>query len=63
MQRAMRKKILLVLENRFGPVPDDVRAAVQRIQDVFSLDAMAGMTPRCLNLDAFRRGLSAHVKT
>jgi hypothetical protein len=51
------KTILRFLEGRFGPVPEDVQAAVQRIQDESALDAMTLLAARCPHIDAFRRGL------
>jgi hypothetical protein len=51
------KDILRFLEGRFGPVPEDIRAAVQRIQDESTLDTMILLAARCPDLDAFRKGL------
>ena len=51
----MHKGILLVLESRFGPVSDDVRAAVRRIQVESALDAMTVLAARCPDVDAFCR--------
>jgi hypothetical protein len=57
MHKAMHKSILRFLEGRFGPVPEDIRAAVQRIQGESALDAITLQAARCPDLDAFRRGL------
>jgi hypothetical protein len=53
-----QNSILLVLEGRFGSVPEDIRAAVRRTQDQPALRAMTLLAARCPDLDAFRRGLS-----
>jgi hypothetical protein len=61
--KAMHESILLVLEGRFGPVPEDVRAAVQGVQGQSALRAMTSLAARCPDLDAFRRELpSADAK-
>ena len=49
--------ILLFLESRFGSVPEDVRTAVQRVQDASALRAMTVLAARSPDIDAFRRGL------
>jgi hypothetical protein len=59
MHEAMRESILLVLESRFGPTPDDIRAAVQRIQGQSTLRAVTSLAARCPDLDTFRRELPA----
>jgi len=56
---AMHRSILLVLESRFGQIPDDVRTAVRRIQDESALDAMTVLAARCLDVDAFGRDLTS----
>jgi len=60
--KAMHKTILRFLEGRFGPVPEDVRVAVQHIENESALDAMALLAARCPDLDAFRSGLTAAAK-
>jgi len=57
MREAMHDSILLVLESRCGLPPEDVRSAVQRVQDASALRAMTVLAARCPDLDAFRRGL------
>ena len=59
---AMHKSILVVLEARFGPVSEDIRTAVQRVQDESALVALTQLAARCPDLDEFRRGLSADAK-
>jgi hypothetical protein len=56
-QKAMHESILFFLEGRFGPVPEDIRAAVQHIQGQSALRAMTSLAARCADLDAFRREL------
>jgi len=51
------KSILLVLESRCGSVPEDVRAAVQRLSDESALRDITVLAARCPDIDAFRRGL------
>ena len=60
--KAKQESILLVLEGRFGPVPEDIRTAVQRVQDTPALRATTLLAARCPDLDAFRRGLSGDAK-
>jgi hypothetical protein len=60
-QKAMHESILLVLEGRFGPFPEDVRAAVQRVSDESALRAMTVLAARCPDIDAFRSGLPSAV--
>ena len=54
--KAMHKSILRVLEARFGPVPEDVRTAVQRVVNEPALLEMTSLAARCPDLDAFRMG-------
>jgi hypothetical protein len=56
-QKAMHESILLFLEGRFGPFPEDVRTAVQRVQDASALRAVTVLAARCPDIDAFRDGL------
>ncbi len=51
------KTILRFLEGRFGPVPEDIRGAVQRIRDESTLDAVTLLAARCPDVDAFRSGM------
>jgi len=51
--------ILRFLDYRFGPVPQDVREAVQAVQEDHRLDALWDCSERCANLEQFRTGLSA----
>jgi hypothetical protein len=51
------ESILLVLEGRFGPFPEDVRTAVRRVQDESALRAITVLAARCPDIDAFRSGL------
>lgn len=41
------ESILLFLESRFGSVPEDVRAAVQRVRDEPAIRAMTVLAARC----------------
>jgi len=60
--KAMHKSILVVLEARFGTIPEDVRTAVQRVQDESALLALTQLAARCPDLDEFREGLPADAK-
>jgi hypothetical protein len=55
------ESILLVLESRFGSVPEDVGTAVQRVQDASALRAMIVLAARCPDINAFRSGLPSAV--
>jgi hypothetical protein len=55
--KAMHNTILIVLEGCFGPVSDDIQAAVQRVQDESALRAVALLAARCPDLDSFRKHL------
>jgi hypothetical protein len=55
--KAMHESILLFLEGRFGPVPEDVRATVQRVQGKSALRALTSLAARCPDIDAFRQGV------
>ena len=60
--KAKQESILVVLEARFGPVSENIRTAVQRVQDESALVALTQRAARCPDLDEFRRGLSADAK-
>jgi hypothetical protein len=60
-QKARHESILLVLESRFGPFPEDVRTAVRRVSDESALRAMTVLAARCPDIDAFRSGLPSAV--
>ncbi len=50
--------ILLFLEGRFGPVPGDIKPAVQAIQDELQLRELLLWASRCSDLEAFRSRLN-----
>jgi hypothetical protein len=57
---AMHRLILSLLEDRFGPVPADLQAALTAIiMDLDRLIALNTFAARCPDLDAFRRELAA----
>ena len=51
------RMILTFLRARFGPVPQDVTAAVQAIQDSQRLDELAELAARCPDLQSLRMRL------
>jgi hypothetical protein len=46
--------ILKLLENRFGPVPAEVSAAVRVVQDQTALETLFDHAASCPDLDSFR---------
>jgi len=54
-----RKDILQFLAGRFGPVPQEVAAALQRIQDEARLEELINSAAACQDLDAFRARLNS----
>jgi predicted transposase YdaD len=56
---ARRASILDFLAGRFGPVPPEVAAALQAIEDEARLRGLAGWAGQCPDLDAFRARLSS----
>ncbi len=54
-----RKYILRFLAARFGPVPQEVAAALQRIQDEARLEELIDSAAACPDLDAFRTRLNS----
>jgi hypothetical protein len=56
-QQARQRAILEVLEARFGPVPDEVNAAVRRTIEDAELSALVKAAASCPDLDAFRAHL------
>ena len=56
--KGKQESVLVVLEARFGPVPEDLRTAVQRVQHESALLALTRLAARCPDLDASRRGIS-----
>jgi len=55
----MHEAILDVLEVRFGPVPQDLAAALQAIQEEQSLKELLKFAAGCGDLELFR----AHLKS
>ena len=53
------KDILNILTDRFGPVPDDIVAALHALQDPERLSELVRLAARCPDLDAFRRQISS----
>ena len=54
-----RKVIILeILQARFGPVPDDVSAAVRVIDDEARLKTVTAAASSCASLDEFRARLT-----
>jgi hypothetical protein len=49
--------ILLTLDARFGAVPEQVSAALKKVEDVRQLDVLARWAAICPDLDAFRARL------
>jgi hypothetical protein len=47
-------KVILILETRFGPVPQDIASALTAILDDKTLDNLIGTTAPCRDLGAFR---------
>ncbi len=60
--KAKQDDILLVLEGRLGSVPQDVKDAVQRVEDEASLKSLIQLAARCPDLVAFRQGLAPSVR-
>ena len=54
-----REDILRCLAARFGPVPQDVAPALERIQDEARLDELIASAVTCPDLDAFRTRLNS----
>jgi hypothetical protein len=59
--RKGRKDVLVILEDRFGPVPADVKAALEAIEDEDRLTALMKVAWRCESLDAFRTQLAGQT--
>ena len=55
----MHKDIMLVLEERFGGVPQDILTALGAIQEDERLDQLHRWAVRCPDLEAFRTRLSS----
>jgi hypothetical protein len=53
----MHKAIAKVLEGRFGPIPSDLRARLQAVQDEQKLDDLNAFAGTCSELDEFRKRL------
>jgi hypothetical protein len=54
---ATRENTLGVLADRFGPVPEDISAALQSIAEEARLSTLVRWAARCPDLDAFRARL------
>ena len=52
-----RKSILIVLNARFGPLPEDLKTALQTIEDASKLDEFLESAATCPDLGAFRARL------
>jgi hypothetical protein len=52
--QARQKDILQFLTRRFGPVPDELAAAVQAIYEESKLDEPVDMAASCANLETFQ---------
>ena len=57
MAERMQQAVLRVLSKRFGPVPQETRAAVQAIQDGGKLEELLDTAVDCSDLDAFSKSL------
>lgn len=57
LTQRVHKTITLVLQGRFGPVPQDVTTALQAILEESKLDEIVGFSATCPDLDAFRARL------
>jgi hypothetical protein len=53
----MHKAIVAVLEERFGPVPEDITAALTLVVDEDRLRGLVRQAARCADLNAFRASL------
>ena len=56
--RARRKDIVQFLQARYGPVPPELTAALQGVEDEAKLDELVELAARCPDLDSFRAGLT-----
>ena len=56
-QKTMRKAILRGIEARFGPIPPEVTAALQAVEDGAKLDELFDLALGCPDLDSFRARL------
>ncbi len=56
---AIHRVLLRQLQDRFGPVPTDLRTALTSIYDLDRLEALASAVARCSDLNGFRRELGA----
>ena len=54
-----RKDILRFLAERFGPLPQEIASALQRIQDESRLQELIDCAATCPDLDAFRTRLNS----
>jgi hypothetical protein len=57
IQQVRQHNILLALEARFGPVPEEVSAAVRLAVDEAELSALVKLAASCPDLDTFRAHL------
>ncbi len=58
MAERVHKLILRLLVDRFGPIPQDIIASLQVIQNETQLDELGIWASRCPDLEAFRSRLS-----
>ena len=58
MAERSHKHILRLLTGRFGPVPPEIAASLQNIQDEQTLDDLVDVASRCPDLETFRNRLS-----
>jgi hypothetical protein len=61
MQKGKHDDILLVLESRFGSVPQEVGDAVRRVVDETSLRSLIQLAARGADIEGFRSGLPAET--
>ncbi len=58
-EKALRESILDILEERFGEVPEDLRARVNVLHDLRALKSLVRSAASALDLQAFRAALAA----
>jgi hypothetical protein len=57
-QRSHRD-ILVILDDRFGTIPEEVKAQLKAIQDDDRLHQLVRLAARCPDLDSFRHELDS----
>jgi hypothetical protein len=61
MQKGKHDDILLILESRFGSVPQEVGDGVRRVVDETSLRSLIQLAARCTDIEGFRGGLATEA--